>query len=175
MFESITGHSYELSKQNLVKLLMLTQEHKIPFLLSLVTALVIDLAGFLQSMASAGTNIKYVTGGVITGFPNQIMSELEERLRRYSQTASVEYIGIASGDDGESAMRSRYDDNKRKLGINEMRLLYKSSSHDNVQRVERELIDYRVGSRINRNETGGGGGLPPDNPKHYFVYVAYKR
>ena len=124
---------------------------------------------------ASGTNIKYITSGVISGHPNQIMSKLKEDLQRYSRGASVEYIGIASGDDGESAMRSRYDDNKRKLRINEMRLLYKSSSHDNVQRVESELIDYRDGSGINRNETGGGGGLPPDNPKHYFVYVAYRR
>ena len=82
--------------------------------------------------------VQYITGEVMTGQPNNVLSELKNRLHNYSRGASAEYIGIASGRDGESAMKSRYDGYKKSLGINQMRTLYESSSHDHVREVERE-------------------------------------
>ena len=122
-----------------------------------------------------GDGVEYITGEEITGYPNKIIDELKRRLRKYSRGASVEYIGIASGRNGKSAMRSCYDDYMKTLGINEMRVLYKSSSYTHVQQIERQLIDYsREINAININQTGGGGDIP-NIPGHYFVYVAYNR
>lgn len=122
-----------------------------------------------------GDGVQYITGEKRTGYPSQIMEILQDDLDRYSRGASVEYIGMTSGNDGRSAMSSRYDDYKRSLEINEMRLLYETSSPNHVREVERRLINYRSNSDINKNRTGGGGGDIPEGARRYFVYVAYKR
>ena len=124
-----------------------------------------------------GDKTYYETDDVLTGRPNAIIDDLKNRIHELSRGASVEYIGIASGDDGISAMRSRMDDYKKSLGINEMTLLYQSASHNNVRVVETKLIEYskEIHPGINKNQIGGGGGRIPNNPKHHYVYAAYRR
>ena len=120
-------------------------------------------------------SVQYITGDVVTGHPNdKVLAKLKDRLD-ISNGASAEYIGIASGPDRESAMKSRYDDYKKSLGINEMRLLYESTSRKYVEKVETELIDYRAHVTINKNKIKGGGGRKPDESNTHYVYVAYKR
>ena len=111
-------------------------------------------------------HIYHYTDDVLTGFPSEVLDELKHLIVEYSQGASAEYIGIASGDDSASAMKSRVDDYKKDLGINEMRLLYESSSHKHVKEIETELIQFSqlVNSQINRNQVAGGGGRVPCNP-----------
>ena len=115
------------------------------------------------------------TDDTLSGFPSEVIDDLKDLILKYSQGASAEYIGIASGDDGVSAMKSRIDDYKKDLRINEMRLLYESSSHKHVKEIETELIQFSqlVNSKINANQVAGGGGRVPSNPKHYYVYAAY--
>lgn len=73
-------------------------------------------------------------------------------------------------------MKSRVDSKKRGLGINCMRLLYKSSSHDNCTEFESRLINYSkaIHGDINQNEVGGGGGRKPERADWHYVYAAYR-
>ncbi len=85
------------------------------------------------------------------------------------------YIGIASGPDAQSAMQRRFDKYKQGQGINEMILLYESSSQRFCRDVERYLERYFSENHPNTiNRTGGGGGRDSNQPYHY-VYLAVKR
>ena len=121
--------------------------------------------------------IEYNVEGVLKGRVNyELIEELKNKIAQYGWGASVEYIGITSGDDPVRAMKSRVDSKKIELGINCMRLLYQTSSYDNSTRVESELIEHSkaIHRGKNANEKGGGGGRIPSCPEKYYVYVAYK-
>ena len=119
----------------------------------------------------------YYIEDVLTGTPDNIFDDLKNLICKFAKGATAEYIGMASGDDGRSAMMARMDEYKKSEGIHEMRLLYKTTSHKNVVKVETELIEYskKVHPNINKNQIGGGTGRVPNNPKYYFVYAAYGR
>ena len=94
---------------------------------------------------------------------------------REDSTVRKLYIGIASGPDAHSALKRRFDKYKQGHGINEMIVLYESSSQDFCRDVERYLEEYFSDHHPNIiNRTGGGGGREADQP-WYFVYLAVKR
>jgi hypothetical protein len=94
---------------------------------------------------------------------------------REDSTVRKLYIGIASGPDSHSALKRRFDKYKQGHGINEMIVLYESSSQDFCRDVERYLEKYFSDHHPNIiNRTGGGGGRGADQP-WYFVYLAVKR
>lgn len=109
---------------------------------------------------------------------DELFRKLKAKVRKYGGQAgtSVEYIGITSGPDPVTAMKSRVDAKKRNLGINCMVLLYETTSVDHCTEVERNLIDYSQQVHVlkNQNDIGGGGGRKP-SAERYYVYAAYKR
>ncbi len=85
------------------------------------------------------------------------------------------YIGIASGPNPRAAMKRRFDKFKQGHGINEMILLYESSSQKFCRDVERYLEKYFSENHPNIiNRTGGGGGRDSAQP-YFYVYLAVKR
>lgn len=96
-------------------------------------------------------------------------------LCREDSTARKFYIGIASGPDADSALQRRFDKYKKDQGINEMIVLYESSSQKFCRDVERYLETYFSDNHPDIiNRTGGGGGRDSAQPWHY-VYLAVKR
>ena len=107
----------------------------------------------------------------------QTMGKLKKHIEGFAKGATVEYIGKTSGNNAISAMKSRVDEYKRdNLHINEMRLLYETSSEDDAYKVESELVNYSQNFHkdINKNRVSGGGGRSSSASKQ-FVYVAYRR
>ncbi len=84
------------------------------------------------------------------------------------------YIGIASGRDPLRAVRRRFDTYKRSRGINEIVVVYASSSESNSRCVEKALVDWFAGHKRSFNRVGRGGGRPSSGPL-FFVDVAVRR
>ncbi|MBL8306374.1 MAG: hypothetical protein JNM33_06735 [Rubrivivax sp.] len=94
---------------------------------------------------------------------------------REDSTVRKLYIGIASGPDASSALKRRFDKYKKDQGINEMILLYESSSQAFCREVERYLETYFSDNHPDIiNRTGGGAGRESSQPWHY-VYLAVRR
>ena len=73
-----------------------------------------------------------------------------------------------------NAMQTRVDGHKRKMKINEMKLLHIGGSKRSVDQAERELVAYnRKQGRKSGNQTGGGGGAPTEGQSH-VLYAALK-
>ena len=59
-------------------------------------------------------------------------------------------------------------------GFDRMIVLYKTSSWDNVRKLERNLIDSYLDYDGNRNlKSGGGGRKPAEGPYYLYVVVGY--
>ena len=114
-----------------------------------------------------------VSGGRIAVL--ECLKRVTSAVCRSDRTVRHFYIGIASGETMQEALQRRHDDYKKEHGINEMILLYKSSSRRFCAEVEDYLITYFVEKNapiINRR--GGRGGRPSSQPYHY-VYLAVLR
>lgn len=103
------------------------------------------------------------------------LESCKKYVKEYSDKEYVEkyYIGIASGGDEVSAMKRRYDDPKKKEGLNEVIAIYEASTQKKCRDIERSLIDHFWKDDKMLNERGGGGGPPSKGPK-YYVYLAVK-
>lgn len=113
----------------------------------------------------------------ITGGKHEVLESLTRsvaQICRSDSNVKSMYIGIASGNNAEQAMRRRYDDYKREEGISEMIALYSSSSEGNTRAIETELEAHFRSHGRNINRTGGGGGRESSGP-NYYVYVAIRR
>jgi hypothetical protein len=113
----------------------------------------------------------------ITGFPSQVFESLTRSISAYCREDSNVvklYIGIASGEEPEEAMKRRYDEFKRDEGINHMICLYESSSEDHTRELETYLENYFSEHRRSINRTGGGGGRRSSGPI-YYLYIAMRR
>ena len=119
----------------------------------------------------------YVTDPEEGAANDELVERLKRKIEEYGHGATVEYIGITSGSDPETAMKSRVDSKKRRLEINEMRLLYKTTIRDNCTRVESQLIEHSraIHGSINQNERKGAGGRRSEAAYYYYVYAAYKK
>lgn len=114
-----------------------------------------------------------VTGGRLAVLESLI--RITAATCRRDRTVRKFYIGIASGDTMHAALRRRHDDYKKEHGINEMVLLYQSTSRRFCAEVEDYLITYYVQKNapiINRR--AGRAGRPSNQPYHY-VYLAVSR
>ena len=121
---------------------------------------------------------EFVIDNYETGWPNQVYPTLNKKIGQYSTNAKAEYIGMTSGNEDESAMKSRYDSVKKDLEINKMIILYRTDSREHAIEVEEELIEHSKKNHkdINQNQKSGGAGRKPDeknSPKFYYVYAAY--
>lgn len=96
-------------------------------------------------------------------------------VKKYSDKEHVEkyYIGIASGGDEVSAIKRRYDDTKKKEGLNEVIAIYETSTQDECRDIETQLIEEFREDKKMINKRGGGGGAPSDGP-NYYVYLAVR-
>jgi hypothetical protein len=114
-----------------------------------------------------------VTGGKVAVL--ETLTRTIAAVCREDSTVRKLYIGIASGRDAESALKRRFDQYKQDQGINEMIVLYESSSQAFCRDVERYLEKYFSENHADFiNRTGGGGGRESSQPWHY-VYLAVKR
>ena len=129
-------------------------------------------------MAMRGaSDVKY-EDECMTGGRHEVLEALKRSVAAYCRSDSnvkKMYIGIASGNNAEDAMRRRYDDYKKEEGINNMVALYSSTSQDFACRIEQDLVDHiKDNHQRNINRTGGGGGRPSEGP-NYYVYLAMRR
>ena len=132
-----------------------------------------DIDGYRNEQVRYLTDVAEFEG---KGVNRELIEKLKRKIEKYGEEADVEYIGITSGSDPVTAMKSRVDAKKRRLGINCMRLLYETDSHDNCTEVESILINYSkdIHEDENENEVGGGGGRKPAEAGRYYVYAAYR-
>lgn len=97
-----------------------------------------------------------------TGTPRQIADALKELVDEYTQDGQFDFkIGITN--DPEARYRAAYQDK-----YDFMIVIYKSSSHENVKAVEKELINDNLG--FSDNKVGGGGG-PVGASGPYYTYI----
>lgn len=106
---------------------------------------------------------------------------LTKYVRGYCNKKRVEkvYIGIASGDNADSAMKRRYDKFKKDEGINEVIAIYKTPSEKHCKDTERMLVKdaklyvkpFAPQKVINR--AAGGAGRPSRQPR-FYVYLALR-
>ena len=131
-----------------------------------------DIDGYRNEQVRYLTDVTEFGEGKVN---RELIERLKRKIEKYGEEADVEYIGITSGSDPVTAMKSRVDAKKRRLGINCMRLLYETDSHDNCTEVESILINYSkdIHEDKNENEVGGGGGRKPEAGR-YYVYAAYR-
>lgn len=121
-----------------------------------------------------------ITDTYFTGHRNVILPTLIRSVSaicRTDRAVFLYYVGVASGYDYHSALKSRIDEKKLSFLTNRMYLLYQSSSETNTRRLEAQLVDHfqYVKSDIRVwNSTGGGGGRRGSGP-YYFVYLATSR
>jgi hypothetical protein len=130
----------------------------------------------MAAAAKKGAEFNYTDGGY-TGHPSSVAETLHRSVAQYCREDSnvkAMYIGIGSGDDAKGALHRRFDGYKQEVGINEMVLLYSSSSQDNSRRVESDLVEYFSQHNRQVNRTGGGGGRDSAGP-NYYVYLALRR
>ena len=113
-----------------------------------------------------------------TGGKYQILEKLTRTVAaicRSDRSVRKLYIGIASGPEPKAGLKRRYDKFKQGHGINEMILLYQSSSQAFCRDVEKYLEDYFQANHPNIiNRRAGGGGRVSQQPYH-FVYLAVQR
>jgi hypothetical protein len=121
-----------------------------------------------------------ITDTYFTGHRTQILPTLIRSVSaicRYDRTVYLYYVGVASGYDYLSALKSRIDNKKLEYDTNRMYLLYRSSSETSTRWLEAELVDHfrnvREDDRV-WNSVGGGGGRRGSGP-HYFIYLATSR
>eukprot|EP00735_Rhodelphis_limneticus_P003542 TRINITY_DN15026_c0_g1::TRINITY_DN15026_c0_g1_i1::g.25785::m.25785 TRINITY_DN15026_c0_g1::TRINITY_DN15026_c0_g1_i1::g.25785 ORF type:complete len:131 (-),score=14.98,DUF603/PF04645.7/0.13 TRINITY_DN15026_c0_g1_i1:242-634(-) len=128
-------------------------------------------------MAMRGASDPQFSVNAITGHPSQVIESLTRSVAQYCRDDSnvtKMYIGIGSGPDALSALKTRLDDYKKENGINDMIALYESSSQDNCRTVEDWLVSYFEEHKRCINRTGGGGGRESSQTK-FYVYLALRR
>ena len=89
------------------------------------------------------------------------------------------YIGKTSAEQSDfkikESLLSRNDEMKQDLGVDEIVLLYKSTSERSVNDAEEEIEDYsrKLGKESGKhaNQRGGGGGRRTTKPVH-LLYAA---
>ena len=121
-----------------------------------------------------------ITDTYFTGHRNVIFPTLVRSVSaicRADRAVFLYYVGVASGYDYLSALKSRIDDKKLAFLTNRMYLLYQSSSETNTRTLEAQLVDHfqyvKSDMRV-WNSTGGGGGRRGSGP-YYYVYLATSR
>lgn len=104
-------------------------------------------------------------------------AECKKMVKNVLKRGSVEtiYIGKGSGENATSAMKARYDDRKKALGINEVIAIYEVSNQQESLRMETQLVDSFKGNTKVKNDTGGGGGRHASGANYkYYVYLALR-
>eukprot|EP00731_Ephydatia_muelleri_P022826 Em0015g409a len=129
-------------------------------------------------MAMRGASVVTYDDECMTGGCHEVLEALKLSVAAYCRSNSnvkKMYIGIASGNNADDAMKRRYDDYKKEEGINHMVALYSSTSQNFASLIEKDLVDYfKDEHQRNINRTGGGGGRPSEGP-NYYVYLAMRR
>ena len=101
----------------------------------------------------------------ITGWPSEVASTIRRKLSAYTRTSKVRRFKIGLTANPEQRFSNEY------LGsFDEMIVLYRTSSIDNVSELEKDLIKHNWA--VTRNDRGGGGGGIGEPP--YFLYVVVK-
>lgn len=101
----------------------------------------------------------------VTGWPGEVVSTVLRKISAYTRTNKVRYFKIGITVDPERRFDEEY-----KYNYDEMIVVYRSDSYDNVCDLERQLIEHN--SELADNMIGGGGGRI-GNPPH-FMYVVIK-
>ena len=110
---------------------------------------------------------------------NEMLDHVRPNIRRWHNDPKITHIYIGktsarsnSTDAAYDGIETRIDDAIDRMGATNMKLLYITSSADYIDTAERELIDYNLKqSGKARNERGGGGGAPTEQPYH-VLYAA---
>ncbi len=111
-----------------------------------------------------------------TGHPSQVITTLKKSISNTVRVKDVEafYIGVASGVEYKSALKTRYDDYKKGWGCNEIWNLYSSTSKPNTLSLERQLVDHYWEFEGFQNRISGGGG-GTTSKRGNFLYLALAR
>lgn len=102
----------------------------------------------------------------VTGWPKNVVTIVLRRISAYTRTNVVRYFKV-----GISADPDRRFNEEHKYNYDQMIVVYRSDSYDNVCELERELVEHNKG--LADNLIAGGGGRRGDPP--YFMYVVIKR
>jgi hypothetical protein len=102
---------------------------------------------------------------IVSGWPKKIVTTILRKLSAYTRQDRVDYFKI-----GITNNPKRRFQEEHKYNYDEMIVLYKSKSIDNVSELEDELIEHNRDLADNIIAGGGGNiGNPP-----YFMYVVLK-
>jgi hypothetical protein len=101
----------------------------------------------------------------VTGWPKDVVSTVLRKISAHTRANKVRYFKIGITVDPERRFNEEH-----KYNYDEMHVIYRTDSYDNVCLLERELIDHN--SELTDNMIGGGGGRKGYPP--YFMYVVVK-
>jgi hypothetical protein len=113
----------------------------------------------------------------ITGFPNQVYTSMLRKISQYERHCTHLKIGITG-----RAPEKRYKEHL--LGSNtiepdywdRMVVLYRSSSINNVNRLEKRLVDYykgRLACKVSQKCGGGSYHLPEEGDNYLYILLKY--
>jgi len=103
----------------------------------------------------------------VTGWPNEVASTVLRKISAYTRSNKVRYFKIGITVDPE-----RRFDEEHKYNYDEMAVVYRSDSYDNVCDLERELIEHNSG--LADNMIGGGGGRKGEPPHYMYVVIKHR-
>jgi len=101
----------------------------------------------------------------VAGWPKDVVSTVLRKISAYTRETKVRYFKI-----GITNNPKRRFNQGHKYNYDEMIVIYRSESFDNVRELERELVAHN--RALADNIIGGGGGRQGQPP--YFMYVVIK-
>ena len=102
-----------------------------------------------------------------TGTPNNVSTELKQRISQYIRGYSEFRIGKTNNPEARANLYVNQDDD-----FDYMIVLYQTSSFRNAQLLESVLIEYYWDNTGLLNERGGAGG--PVGTGDYYVYLVIR-
>ncbi len=111
----------------------------------------------------SGGNVEY---NYLTGQPRRIISDVLRSISAYTRSDRVESFKIGITNNPEKRFKASYASTYDK-----MIAVYRSTSIDNVSRLEAELIEHN--RDLSDNIIAGGGGNIGDPPYYLYVVIKY--
>lgn len=103
---------------------------------------------------------------LITGQPNVIWAEINNKVKAYKGANKFVKIGITGRNPQE-----RFDEHLKLNGWKRMVVIYQTSSARNANTLERWLVENHYDDLVNQRQ-GGGSQLSEDGPNYLYILLA---